>query len=101
MYPSPAGAMESQIRLPEWNELFASEPALSNMEREVEALIVNRIGSEKSYFIVPIDACYHLVGLIRTKWRGLSGGAELWQAITEFFAELGKRATHVGEGSHA
>lgn len=101
VYPSPAGAMESQIALPAWNELFASEPALSGVEPEVEALIVNRIGNEKVYFIVPIDACYRLVGLIRTKWRGLSGGGEVWQAIAHFFAELDQRATHIGEASHA
>lgn len=101
IYPSPAGAMESQIALPPWSELFASEPALSNVEPEVEALIVNRIGSEKAYYIAPIDACYRLVGLIRTKWRGLSGGSEVWQAIADFFAAFENRATHVGETSHA
>jgi hypothetical protein len=37
---------------------------------------------------VPIDRCFALVGLIRTHWRGLSGGAEAWQAIRDFFAQL-------------
>jgi hypothetical protein len=101
MYPSPAGAMESQITLPAWKELFGSEPLLCTVELEVEALMVNRIGSEQAYFIAPIDFCYRLVGLIRTKWRGLSGGAEVWQAIADFFAELDKRAMHVGEERHA
>jgi hypothetical protein len=101
MYPSPAGAMASMIELPVWDELFGSEAALSRVEPEVEALLVNRIGNEGSCFLIPIDSAYRLVGLIRTKWRGLSGGGEVWQAVAEFFAELDKYATHVGTLNHA
>jgi hypothetical protein len=53
-----------------------------------EALLVNRIDGAREYYRVPIDRCFALVGLIRTCWRGLSGGAEAWQAIRHFFAEL-------------
>lgn len=101
MYPSPAGAMESLIDLPAWDELFGREKALARAEPEVEALLVNRIGKEALYFVVPIDTCYRLIGLIRTKWRGLSGGGEVWQTIAEFFADLERHATHVGVGAHA
>lgn len=101
MYPSPAGAMESLIGLPPWQELFGSEPVFAGIEAEVEALLVNRIGDKPAYFIVPIDACYRLVGLIRTKWHGLSGGGEVWQAVAEFFADLENRAKPVGNHSHA
>ena len=41
---------------------------------------------------VPIDECYKLVGLIRTHWRGLSGGTEVWEEIGRFFDELRERA---------
>jgi hypothetical protein len=101
LYPSPAGVMESLIEVPRWNDLFAGNPALSAVEPEVEALLVNRIGDQRAYFIVPIDAGYRLVGLIRTKWRGLSGGPEVWQAIAEFFAALERQATSVDEATHA
>lgn len=101
MYPSPAGAMESLITLPPWRELFGGEPVLAAIDAEVEALLVNRMGDKPAYLIVPIDSCYRLVGLIRTKWHGLSGGEEVWQAIAEFFANLENRATSVGEHSHA
>jgi Family of unknown function (DUF5947) len=101
IYPSPAGAMESLIGLPPWNDLFHGEAALSDLEPEVEALVVNRIGSDAKYFIAPIDACYRLIGIIRMQWRGLSGGAEVWQAIAGFFADLEQRATPVREGNHA
>jgi hypothetical protein len=71
------------------------------LEPEVEALLVHRIGEQQGYFVVPIDTAYRLVGLIRTRWRGLSGGAAVWQAIAEFFSELERRSTRVGEVPHA
>jgi hypothetical protein len=101
MYPSPAGAMESLIELPSWDELFGREAALAAVQPEVEALLVNRIGDQAAYFVVPVDACYRLIGLIRTKWRGLSGGAEVWQGVADFFASLERQATPVGGGGHA
>jgi hypothetical protein len=100
-YPSPAGAMSSLIDLPQWDDLFASEPALVSLEPEVEALLVNRIGKQSIHFVVPIDECYRLVGLIRTKWRGLSGGPDVWQAVADFFTNLERRATRIGKATHA
>lgn len=101
LYPSPAGVMESLIELPKWTELFAADASLLAVEPEVETLLVNRIGDQSAYYVVPIDAAYRLVGLIRTKWRGLSGGAAVWQEITEYFATLERKATPVGETAHA
>ncbi|HEY1646708.1 MAG TPA: DUF5947 family protein [Terracidiphilus sp.] len=101
LYPSPAGVMESLIELPAWPELTRNHPTLAALEPEVEALLVHRIGEQQGYFVAPIDTTYRLVGLIRTKWRGLSGGTAVWQAIAEFFGELDCRATHVGEVTHA
>lgn len=100
LYPSPAGAMESLIKLPYWDTLFSGQRALAGAAPEVEALLVNRIGENPAYFIVPIDACYRLIGLIRTKWRGLSGGGEVWQAIRDFFSDLDQHATPA-EAIHA
>ena len=103
-YPSPAGAMESLLSLEGWDELVSNNPILNDLEPDVEALLINRVrnmGGEhyREHYIVPIDACYQLVGLIRLHWKGLSGGQEVWKAIEEFFAGLRKRATIVGEGS--
>ena len=39
---------------------------------------------------MPIDECYKLVGLIRTHWRGLSGGDEVWDEIARFFDRLAR-----------
>jgi hypothetical protein len=101
LYPSPAGVMESLIDLPGWNELFKGDAVLLEVQPEVEALLVNRLGAQEAYFVVPIDAGYRLVGLIRTKWRGLSGGPEVWKAIAEFLSALERQATPVGEAAHA
>ncbi|MGA3210590.1 MAG: DUF5947 family protein [Terriglobales bacterium] len=97
MYPSPAGATESLLALESWNEIVALEPVLSGMEPDVEALLVNRLGHARGYsapvyYLLPIDECYRLVGLIRAYWKGLSGGAEVWQQIAEFFKNLKARS---------
>jgi hypothetical protein len=41
---------------------------------------------------VPIDECLTLVGLIRTRWRGLTGGKEVWQELQGFFDGLDERS---------
>jgi hypothetical protein len=55
---------------------------------DVEALLVNRVKGAREYYRVSIDRCFSLVGLIRQHWRGLSGGAEAWDAIDAFFDTL-------------
>ncbi len=102
VYPSPAGATESLLPLNAWQEIEARNPLLTRMETDVEALLVNRLGvagQQPEYYLVPIDRCYELVGLIRSHWRGLSGGSEVWEQIRNFFNGL-KRQAGV-EFSHA
>ncbi len=84
-YPSPAGATESLLDLEGWETLLNSNPVLSELEADVEALLINRVQNAHEYYIVPIDACYQLVGLIRVSWKGLSGGTEAREAISGFF----------------
>ncbi len=92
LYPSPAGATESLLNLESWDEIVRCNPILKEMEPDTEALLVNRVREASDYYLAPIDECYRLVGLIRMKWRGLSGGTEVWQTISEFFAELKRRS---------
>jgi Family of unknown function (DUF5947) len=93
LYPSPAGPTESLLSLDTWADIAERNPILSEMQADVMALLVNRVGhsrgsSPPEYYLVPIDECYKLVGLIRTHWRGLSGGTELWREIARFFSAL-------------
>jgi hypothetical protein len=106
LYPSPAGATESLLPLEAWSSIAARNPILNKMEPDVEALLANRVGkargvSEAEYYIVPIDACYKLVGLIRLHWKGLSGGTEVWKEIGDFFTGLRARAEVVTQRKYA
>ena len=96
-YPSPAGATESELDLESWGELVKRNPALEDLDPDAEALIVNRLAEPPEYVIAPIDECYRLVGLIKTRWEGISGGSALAEAIPGFFAEL-RRRTAAGPG---
>jgi hypothetical protein len=93
LYPSPAGATESLLDLESWDEILQGNPVLKEMEPDTEALLVNRVRGASEYYLLPIDECYKLVGLIRTNWHGLSGGTQMWEAIGKFFAELKEKAT--------
>jgi hypothetical protein len=91
-YPSPMGPTESLLRLEAWTALEEANPVLATLAPDVEALLVNRSRGARRYWLVPIDECYALVGLVRTHWRGLTGGAEVWQQMTRFYDELDGRS---------
>jgi hypothetical protein len=91
-YPSPMGPTESLLDLSAWEELATANPILRTLDPDVEALLVNRVRGARQHWIVPIDECYALVGLIRAHWRGLTGGAEVWQEIARNFEALDRRS---------
>lgn len=88
-YPSPAGAIESEHGLEMWQDLVKRNPILSTLEPDVEALMVRRTTTgPHEYYLVPIDECYGLVGIMRSGWKGISGGHEVHNRIRKFFEEL-------------
>lgn len=95
-YPSPAGATESELSLAAWADGVGTSALAGMMEPDVEALLVRRgdagRGGQAEALLVPVDACYRLVGLVRLHWKGFDGGAEAWAAIDAFFAELREAA---------
>jgi hypothetical protein len=92
-YPSPAGATESELGLDAWAALAQANPVLEQLEPDAEALVVNRLAEPPQYAIAPIDVCYALVGLIKSRWEGISGGDALGGAVSEFFEAIRSRAT--------
>ena len=93
-YPGPAGATESELPLEAWTRVLEANPQLSVLRADVEALLLRGTdrGSEFSCHLVPIDACYALVGQLRRLWRGFDGGTEAHQAMEDFFAEIAARS---------
>jgi hypothetical protein len=91
-YPGPMGATESLLELETWRDVVRANPILATMEPDVEALLVNRARGARRQWLVPIDDCYRLVALIRVRWRGFTGGKEVWTEIDRFFENLDGRA---------
>src|SRR3954470_8358698 len=84
MYPSPAGATESELHFSDWSRLVERNPTLVTLERDGEALVVNRMTGTRGYAIVPIDKAYELVGLIKVNWEGISGGSGVERAVEDY-----------------
>ena len=101
LYPSPAGATEALPPPDAWHAVVEDNPGLQNLEPDVEALLVNRLGTVPEYYRVGVDECYALVGLIRTHWRGLSGGTAVWAEIARFFTSLRERSRPAEVTRHA
>lgn len=92
-YPSPAGATESELDLATWEGIAGANPALGDLADDVEAVLLRRRGpGEFECVLVPIDACYELVGIVRTYWTGFQGGAEVWEHLDAFFDAVHARA---------
>ena len=88
LYPSPAGATESELHFSSWSRLTSANPVLADLEADVEGLIVNRLSNPPAYVIAPIDRCYELTGTIKVAWEGISGGTTVTDAVTRFFDSL-------------
>jgi hypothetical protein len=126
-YPSPLGATESLLDLAAWDagvlaDLEPDVEALLVNRTRPQSLQdqVHRVdrsvqtderanparpedgtasGAVREHWIVPVDRCYELVGIVRTHWKGFTGGDELWRALDEFFDRLRKEATWQGSRS--
>ncbi len=92
LYPSPAGATESELHFSSWSRMVELNPILADLEPDVEGLVVNRLAAPPSYAIAPIDRCYELTGIIKINWEGISGGAKVSDAVASFFDDLRARA---------
>jgi hypothetical protein len=92
MYPSPAGATESELHFDTWNRMRELNPVLADLEPDIEGLIVNRLADPPMHVIAPIDRCYELTGTIKMHWEGISGGSGVEDAVAGFFEALKAQA---------
>lgn len=91
-YPGPAGATESQLPLDAWEQLSREVPLIASMRPDIEAVLVYRDREKRvEAYLVPIDVCYELTGLVRASWEGIDGGDRSRAALDEFFAKIRER----------
>jgi Family of unknown function (DUF5947) len=95
LYPSPGGATESELHFDSWTRMRQLNPVLDTLEPDIEGLIANRLADPPMYVIAPIDRCYALTGTVKAHWEGISGGAGVEVAVTQFFERLRAEATAV------
>jgi hypothetical protein len=88
MYPSPAGATESELHFESWSRMVELNPILARLEPDIEGLIANRLVDPAAYVIAPIDRCYALTGTVKASWEGISGGRGVEDAVARFFETL-------------
>jgi hypothetical protein len=97
-FPSPAGAIELQPDRVAWNRMASRSRVFGALRPDVEALLLHHAhppgdaGPAAHQYVVSIDVCYRLVGLVRAHWRGFGGGAEVWARIGALFDELAGEA---------
>ena len=99
-YPGPAGATESELSLEAWGAVLARNPHLSVAAADTEALLIRGPGPERAQsdcYLVPVDACYELVGQLRRVWRGFDGGQQSREQLRMFFNQVQSRCRPVRE----
>ncbi|MGW0710886.1 DUF5947 family protein [Streptomyces sp. NPDC002643] len=91
LYPSPAGATESELDPDTWTTVLGGSRLARLLEPDVEALLLRRTDHRVDCHLVPIDIAYELVGRMRLLWQGFDGGAEARAALEAFFADVARR----------
>ncbi|MFF3950870.1 DUF5947 family protein [Streptomyces sp. NPDC001902] len=98
LYPSPAGATESEVDPGTWREVFGDSPLAAALRPDVEALLVRRDGDGGDggeCFLLPVDRAYELVGRLRLNWQGFDGGSGARAELAAFFDDVRQRAAPV------
>jgi hypothetical protein len=98
-YPGPAGATESELPQEPGRAVWERHPEIEAPAEDVEALLIRMPGpgvATAACLLLPIDACYELVGRIRLLWRGFDGGQEVRRYLEDFFDTVSARARRGG-----
>jgi hypothetical protein len=93
VFPSPAGATEADLEPDAWESFARGSTLATSVSDDVEALFVRRTRDGKcSCFVVPVDVCYELTALLRSRWKGIDGGDDARAAVDDFVSRLAARA---------
>ncbi|MFF2810849.1 DUF5947 family protein [Streptomyces sp. NPDC058000] len=92
LYPSPAGATESELDPAAWQAVRDATRLADLLAPDVEALLLHRGDGRTDCHLIPVDLAYELTGRLRLLWRGFDGGAEARAALADFFADIARRA---------
>ena len=85
-YPSPGGAMESSLDLEYWDAIVERNPVLQAVGARCRGAAGEpHLRVRRSTTARPSISASGWSGIIRTHWRGLSGGTEVWREIERFF----------------
>ncbi|GHH86806.1 hypothetical protein GCM10018793_60160 [Streptomyces sulfonofaciens] len=87
-YPSALGVTRATVDRAVWDAITARHPVLGGLAPGTEALLADRSGGRREHWIVPLDDCYRLAAVLRTQWRGFTGGAEAEEQVRRFLAGL-------------
>jgi hypothetical protein len=90
--PALGRTTEAELPEPVWERLVERHPSFAVLRPGVEALLLRRAGC----FLVPIDACLELAGMLRTSWRGFDGGPAGAGSLASFFARVRARCQPIG-----
>ena len=93
VYPGPAGVIESTVDADVWHRFATRDDVVASMRPDVEGLLVRRLRGTREQWVVPIDDCYRLVAVLRSHWRGMTGGDEVWREVDRFFDALEQEGT--------
>jgi hypothetical protein len=89
-YPGPAGIVDGDV---EPEALAAVTPLARELADDIEALLVHgeRGAATLACYLVPITTAFELAGMLRSTWRGISGGDETQARLAALFADLDRR----------
>jgi len=99
VYPSPAGPVESLLALDAWESIARESSLVSDLAPDLEAILVVAGREDYECMLVPIHACYALIGSVRKTWRGVDGGDEARAAIAERIRTLRARCEGESEAT--
>ena len=91
--PGRADATEAALPLDVWKDVERAVPAVATLAHDVEGLLIRRTDTLIDAAIIPLDACYELLGRIRRASFASRGVNAIPGEIDAFLARVSKLTT--------